>query len=59
MLPASAASNGNGSAPPAKDERQFQYRFSMDYVRNLPESQRPVERETFGERHVETNVGSL
>jgi len=42
MLPAAPT-----IAPP-KDERQFQYRFSMAYVRALPEAQRPVEREVFG-----------
>ncbi|WWC73618.1 uncharacterized protein I206_107590 [Kwoniella pini CBS 10737] len=56
MLPAESA-NTNGSsqrpaAPPMPviptDTRQFQYRFSMAYVRNLPEAQRPVEREVFG-----------
>ncbi|WWC92881.1 uncharacterized protein L201_007843 [Kwoniella dendrophila CBS 6074] len=54
MLPAEAnPSNGSSSRsaapPPAPvDTRQFQYRFSMGYVRNLPEAQRPVEREIFG-----------
>jgi len=43
MLPAAPT-----TAPP-KDERQFQYRFSMAYVRALPEAQRPVERELYGE----------
>ncbi|TYJ57957.1 hypothetical protein B9479_001313 [Cryptococcus floricola] len=52
MLPA-APSNDVGeqrSAPPKPkvDNRQFQYRFSLAYVRNLPEGQRPVEREAFG-----------
>lgn len=53
MLPAPAdeAHNPPRAAPPpqpAADNRQFQYRFSMAYVRNLPEDQRPVEREVFG-----------
>ncbi|WWC95439.1 hypothetical protein V866_002302 [Kwoniella sp. B9012] len=54
MLPAEASStNGSSSRPNAipatpVDTRQFQYRFSMAYVRNLPEPQRPVEREVFG-----------
>ncbi|WVR07987.1 hypothetical protein IAU60_005030 [Kwoniella sp. DSM 27419] len=56
MLPAAPAgenqANGGGVAarppPPPSDKRQFQYRFSMAYVRNLPEAQRPVEREVFG-----------
>ncbi|WVW86847.1 hypothetical protein I302_108902 [Kwoniella bestiolae CBS 10118] len=53
MLPAEDRSNGAASnapaapAPPA-DTRQFQYRFSLGYVKNLPEAQRPVEREVFG-----------
>lgn len=65
MLPVSSephngsgnSSNGNGNAPapsprPAStptDTRAFQYRFSIPYVRTLPEHQRPVEREIFGE----------
>lgn len=32
-----------------QDTRQFQYRFSMAYMRTLPEAQRPVERDVFGE----------
>ncbi|WVQ74313.1 hypothetical protein IAR50_003911 [Cryptococcus sp. DSM 104548] len=52
MLPAPSASNEpeRREAPPKPkvDNRQFQYRFSMAYVRNLPEGQRPVEREAFG-----------
>jgi CD2 antigen cytoplasmic tail-binding protein 2 len=56
MLPSDTSingANGNGSAsgqstPPVKDTRSFQYRFSMGYVRSLPEAQRPVEREMFG-----------
>ncbi|WVO18513.1 hypothetical protein L204_106232 [Cryptococcus depauperatus] len=36
------------SVPSKPDNRQFQYRFSMAYVTNLPESQRPIEREVFG-----------
>lgn len=51
MLPQAPPANAPApSAPPPKqDTRQFQYRFSMAYVRNLPEAQRPVEREVFGE----------
>ena len=56
MLPAVGnGATGNGaarsgqSAPPVRDARSFQYRFSMAYVRSLPEAQRPVEREVFGE----------
>ena len=54
MLPSvtnGANSNGSASAqntPPVRDTRSFQYRFSMGYVRSLPEAQRPVEREVFG-----------
>lgn len=55
MLPASdmprsaAGSNGSIATPrTATDTRQFQYRYSMTYIRSLPEGQRPVERETFG-----------
>ncbi|ADV23917.1 CD2 antigen cytoplasmic tail-binding protein 2 [Cryptococcus gattii E566] len=50
-VPADGAHNPPRAAPPpqpAADNRQFQYRFSMAYVRNLPEGQRPVEREVFG-----------
>ncbi|WWD20371.1 hypothetical protein CI109_104847 [Kwoniella shandongensis] len=53
MLPQNA-SNGSSRpaaaapAPPPIDNRQFEYRFSMAYVRNLPEAQRPIEREVFG-----------
>lgn len=39
-------------APPPRpptDSRTFQYRFSLAYMRSLPEGQRPVEREVFGE----------
>ncbi|WRT69780.1 uncharacterized protein IL334_006771 [Kwoniella shivajii] len=46
-----SASNGSrpaAASPAPVDTRQFQYRFSMAYVRNLPEAQRPVEREVFG-----------
>ncbi|WVF68535.1 hypothetical protein IAT40_003303 [Kwoniella sp. CBS 6097] len=53
-----SATNGSGSGsgggrpaappPPPEDKRAFQYRFSMAYVRSLPEAQRPVEREVFG-----------
>lgn len=42
----SATSSSTGRAAP--DTRQFEYRFSMAYIRNLPEGQRPVEREVFG-----------
>lgn len=36
------------AAPSPPDTRSFQYRFSMAYIRKLPEGQRPVEREVFG-----------
>lgn len=64
MLPAQSQPNGNANgtsqppAPPA-DSRQFQYRFSMQYVRNLPEAQRPVEREVFGESFLHSGLGDL
>ncbi|WVQ96076.1 hypothetical protein IAU59_003177 [Kwoniella sp. CBS 9459] len=53
MLPRKPDSaNGNSRStvppPPPEDKRAFQYRFSMAYVRSLPEAQRPVEREVFG-----------
>ncbi|KAK4685035.1 CD2 antigen cytoplasmic tail-binding protein 2, partial [Tremellales sp. Uapishka_1] len=46
MLPAPAPTAAATPAP--TDTRQFQYRFSLPYVRSLPEAQRPVEREIFG-----------
>ena len=51
MLPAPSTngSTSNGFSSAVRDDRQFQYRFSLDYVRALPEAQRPVEREVFGE----------
>lgn len=60
MLPAPATNgSANGqrtptASAPAADTRQFQYRFSLPYVRSLPEAQRPVEREVFGESLRET-----
>lgn len=48
MLPAPRSSNGSSVQAPDQDDRQFQYRFSMAYVKSLPEAQRPVEREIFG-----------
>ncbi|WWC65913.1 uncharacterized protein I303_108535 [Kwoniella dejecticola CBS 10117] len=59
LPPETSIRNTNGSAstrpsapppesPTPADTRQFHYRFSMAYVRNLPEAQRPVEREVFG-----------
>ncbi|KAK8849741.1 hypothetical protein IAR55_005076 [Kwoniella newhampshirensis] len=50
QTPANGSSRPAASAPlpPPVDNRQFEYRFSMAYVRNLPEAQRPVEREVFG-----------
>ena len=54
MLPAAPAPTVNGSGsehatriPP--DDRQFQYRFSMRYLSSMPEANRPIERETFGQ----------
>jgi len=44
-----APSNGSPAPRPPPDTRQFQYRFSMTYIRSLPEGQRPVEREIFGQ----------
>lgn len=50
MLPAPASAPPPTSVPrPPPDNRQFQYRFSMTYIRSLPEGQRPVERELFGQ----------
>lgn len=54
MRPAPTQStNGDGGAAsrPARDDRQFSYRFSMSYVKSLPEAQRPIEREVFGKWH--------
>lgn len=53
MLPESTsrdspAGNSTPAVRPPPDTRQFQYRFSMTYIRSLPEGQRPVEREIFG-----------
>lgn len=63
MLPQSATNGSSRPAaaaavpsPPAVDNRQFEYRFSMAYVRNLPEAQRPVEREVFGEQKLDIHV---
>jgi CD2 antigen cytoplasmic tail-binding protein 2 len=36
------------SAPPLDDGTSYEYRFSMDHLRSLPEAERPVEREVFG-----------
>lgn len=53
MLPApptnGSSSTANRVSPPPRDNSQYQYRFSMKYVRALPEAQRPVERDVFGE----------
>ena len=56
MLPAPATNgssnglNGGFPTPPLRRaDRSFQYRFSLNYVRGLPEAQRPVERDIFGE----------
>lgn len=49
MLPAERMNGASAAAEPPRDTRAFQYRFSMAYVRALPEAQRPVEREIFGE----------
>ncbi|CDZ97085.1 Uncharacterized protein involved in protein-protein interaction, contains polyproline-binding GYF domain [Phaffia rhodozyma] len=32
----------------ADDGSKYEYRYSMEYIRSLPESERPVEREVFG-----------
>ncbi|WVQ84522.1 hypothetical protein IAT38_006676 [Cryptococcus sp. DSM 104549] len=50
MLPQSDSAPQRQAAPPPPpaDTRQFQYRFSLAYMRSLPEGQRPVEREIFG-----------
>ena len=55
MLPA-PPTNGSSSTSIGiklvpRDDRRFQYRFSMKFVRALPEAQRPVEREIFGTLH--------
>lgn len=49
MLPREQPTESAPAAPrPPVDTRQLQYRFSLNYVRTLPEAQRPVEREVFG-----------
>lgn len=35
-------------APPADDGSRYEYRYTMDYLRSMPEGERPVEREIFG-----------
>lgn len=48
MLPRDETSAPAAPARPPPDNRAFQYRFSLAYLRTLPEDQRPVEREVFG-----------
>ncbi|KLT45820.1 hypothetical protein CC85DRAFT_268327 [Cutaneotrichosporon oleaginosum] len=47
MLPRDETAPAAPARPPP-DNRAFQYRFSLAYLRTLPEEQRPVEREVFG-----------
>lgn len=37
--------------PVPADTRAFEYRFSKKYLSSLPEGQRPLERDIFGERY--------
>ncbi|TXT12978.1 hypothetical protein VHUM_01379 [Vanrija humicola] len=50
MLPREQADEAAAPAAPRPppDTRQLEYRFSLNYMRTLPEGQRPVEREVFG-----------
>jgi len=48
MLPREPEAERPAPPPPPTDTRAFQYRFSLAYMRSLPEAQRPVEREVFG-----------
>lgn len=48
MLPRDETAPAAPARPPP-DNRAFEYRFSLPYLRTLPEDQRPVEREVFGE----------
>jgi len=53
--PPSSSSSSSGppqSAPPADDGSQYEYRYTMDYIKSLPEGEKPVEREVFGESRV-------
>jgi CD2 antigen cytoplasmic tail-binding protein 2 len=52
MLPREETAPAVAPARPPPDNRAFQYRFSLAYLRTLPEDQRPVEREVFGELSV-------
>lgn len=44
-------SAGTSSQPP-DDGASYEYRFRMDYIKSLPEDERPVEREVFGSLNV-------
>ncbi|BEI90454.1 uncharacterized protein CcaverHIS019_0305240 [Cutaneotrichosporon cavernicola] len=48
MLPREETASAAAPARPPSVNRAFQYRFSLAYLRTLPEDQRPVEREVFG-----------
>lgn len=45
--------------PIPADTRAFEYRFSKKYLSSLPEGQRPLERDVFGERCFLTNEFAL
>lgn len=49
MLPREETAPGAVPARPPADNRAFEYRFSLAYLRTLPDDQRPAEREVFGE----------
>ncbi|KAL7416061.1 hypothetical protein BDY24DRAFT_253566 [Mrakia frigida] len=46
--PSSSSSGPPPSAPPPDDGSQYEYRYTMDYIKSLPEAEKPVEREVFG-----------
>lgn len=46
--PAPTTQAGASRPPPPDDGATYEYRFKMDYIKSLPEGERPVEREIFG-----------
>lgn len=46
--PASEPAAPSIPRPPVDDGSTYEYRYSMEYIRSLPESKRPIEREVFG-----------
>lgn len=48
--PSSSSSSGPPPLNPSADDGStYEYRYTMDYIKSLPEGERPVEREVFGE----------